>query len=222
MWRQRERLLGLGLDVRLAVGLDDTREVQAAFEELAAQRDSYDVVLVAGDVPAKPLCSLLARELEVVALDIGHALDRTLHPRPAEAEQLRLRRDVAEYLRQSALPAPEPEHELEGRLVRVRGEKPVYYVERGTARPVRHRELLSLFDHEPIEIEPQVLATMPPGMPLFAVHERFGGTYLPIDGTRRPIQLGLLFTVVDDQALNTLTLDDRPIEWHPGADPGGG
>jgi hypothetical protein len=155
-----------------------------------------------------------------VALDIGHALDRTLHPRHAAvSEQLKARKDVIEYLRQTASPPPYPPHELEGQLVRAPYEAAVYYIERGAARPVQHRELLELFDHQPVQIEREVLDRLPRGLPLFAVHERFGGTYLPINGARRPIQLGLLFTVVDDNAFEALQLDARSIHWHPGAGP---
>jgi hypothetical protein len=132
-------------------------------------------------------------------------------------EQARTRKDVTEYLRRSALPPPDPPHELEGQLVRVRGEAAVYYVERGAARAVQHRELVELFDHKPLEIEHEVLDGLPKGMPLFAVHERFGSTYLPINGTRRPIQLGMLFTVVDDLALEALKPDTRTVHWYPGA-----
>jgi hypothetical protein len=221
LWRRRERLQAVGLDVRLVVGLDDTGEVQDAFVELAAQREVFDVVLVAGDVPAKPLCARLARELEVVALDIGHALDRALHPRHVTAaRQLKLREDVSAYLAQSALPAREPPHELEGQLVRVGGEPAVYYVERGAARALQHHALLELFDQPPVQIERHVLDSLPRGIPLFAVHERFGGTYLPINGTRRPIQFGVALTVFDDPPATSLSRDDRLIHWYPGAGPG--
>lgn len=64
-----------GFDVRVSVGLDDLDEVEPVFQTLAAQRGAFDVVLTTAAVPAKLLCSRLARESGVVALDLGAGLD---------------------------------------------------------------------------------------------------------------------------------------------------
>jgi hypothetical protein len=70
-----------GFDVCWEVGLDDMYELESAFAALAADRGAYDVVLTVGGVPTKVLCSRLARELDVVALDMGRAtLDDIVHP----------------------------------------------------------------------------------------------------------------------------------------------
>ena len=74
--RQGERL---GIVVTHTVALDDIRGVDRALLDLAARRDVYDAALMAGDVPVKPLCSRIARELGVVALDMGHAIDDCIH-----------------------------------------------------------------------------------------------------------------------------------------------
>jgi hypothetical protein len=220
-WQRLDQLRGMGLDVGLVVGLDDVCELEEAFLELAARRECYEAVLVAGDVPAKPLCARAARELEVVALDIGHALDRLVHPRLAErSPYLKARLEVGAYLRGLASPPPAPAHELEGRLVQVRGDAAVFYVERGMARPLVHRALLELFEQPPERIEREVLEALPRGVPIFVVHERLTGTFVLIDGVKRPVQIGLPFTVLDDLSLEHLSVDSRPVHWYPGAGPG--
>ncbi len=75
-----------GLDVRLVVGLDELSELDSVFRTLAAQRGAFDVVLAATGLPAKPLCARLARELDIIALDMGSALDDVVYPPVAVAQ----------------------------------------------------------------------------------------------------------------------------------------
>jgi hypothetical protein len=206
------------LDVRLVVSLDEEGNQGAAFAELAANREAFDAVLVVSNDSDNPLCAQLASELEVVALDAGHVLDRTLHPRYVPGSpQLEASGFMTEYLRQVSSPAPQPPHELEGQLVRVPGEAPVFYVERGTARPLMHRDLLELFDEPPRAIDRDDLVSLPPGVPIFAVHERFVGTFILIDGMKRPVQLALQLVACDDTILADVPVDNRPVRWYPGA-----
>jgi hypothetical protein len=127
---------------------------------------------------------------------------------------------LTDYLQRAALPGPTPAHEFEGRLVRVRGEAAVFYIERGIARRVVHRRLLELFPAPPTDIEREALAGVSEGLPMAAVHELSGGTFILIDGTKRPLLTGLPLTVTDDGSLDDLPLDNRPVHWYPGAAPG--
>ena len=76
----REAQWALGFDVRRAMGLDGLDELRFVFEGLASDRAEYEVVLASGGVAAKALCGRLARELDLVALDLGSALDELLYP----------------------------------------------------------------------------------------------------------------------------------------------
>lgn len=127
---------------------------------------------------------------------------------------------VAEYLRQAATPPADREHELEGHLVRVRGDAAVFYVEHGAARPLGHRGLLELFDEAPQEIEREALAGLHVGMPLTVLHERSGRMFILLGGKKRPVLMGLPTAVVDDGVLGGVPLDSRPIHWYPGSGPG--
>jgi hypothetical protein len=216
-WRNRERLRDVGLDIRFTVGINGIDDIERVVIALGAHRDLYDAVVVSGDVPAEPLCKRLARELELVAIDLGDALQRMIDPRVAPPVQREALHDVAAYLRESTAPRPKPPHALEGRLVRVHGEPAVYYIERGAARVLRHRALTQLFDHRPVEIERSALDRLPRGMPLLAVRERFGGTYLPVDGTKRPLTIELPLTILDEPPASTLRRDERTISWFPKA-----
>jgi hypothetical protein len=219
-WSRRAQLQQVGIDLRLAVSVDDLRDLPRAVSELSGQRDSYDAVLAATSASAKPLCTRVARDLGVVALDIGRALDRTLCPGyDAYSPRLVAQRYLRDYLRELAAPPPPP-HELDGRLIRQPGEAAVYYVERGAARGVPHRELLQLFEDEPIEIDHEAFASLRQGVPLFVVHERSGATYLVIEGTRRSLGLGLPLASQYDATLDVLAEDGRVIHWYPGAGPG--
>lgn len=79
------RRRGKRLDIALTIALGHMRELDRTFVSLAAQREAYDVVLVAGEVTAQILCSRLARELGVVALD-ATALATTTSRRTYPAE----------------------------------------------------------------------------------------------------------------------------------------
>ena len=221
-WQRREHLRRRGLDARLVVGLDGLDEVERALLELGEQRELYDAVLVCGGPAAKSLCARLARELEVVALDIGDALDRELLPRyrPGSAAA-RAARDISRYLRQLSSAPGEP-HELDGRLVRVPGQPGVWYVERGRARLLVHRALVALFEQAPVEIEAETLASLPEGVPLGVVHERLVGTYLLVDGQKRPVDFALPFAVANDDTAEALGFDSPVVHWYPGASNGQG
>jgi GT2 family glycosyltransferase len=69
---------------RLAVSLDDLADADRALVALAAQRESFDAVLVGAGVAGIRLCTRLARELDVPAIDVGHALDGLLGVRASE------------------------------------------------------------------------------------------------------------------------------------------
>jgi GT2 family glycosyltransferase len=191
------------LDVRVAVPLDDMSDIEDAFTLLAAQRERYDAVLVAGQLPAKPLCVRLAHELGVVALDLGMPLGRLLHPRFGRdaLALIATHWEVAEYLRQVHHPSGESRHPLDGRLVRARGEPAVYYVERGAARAVGDPRLLTPALGQPLEIEAEELARLPRGPRVCVVHERLTGPYVLLDGRKHRVSLPLPVAELDDLAL---------------------
>jgi hypothetical protein len=216
-WRRRTQLEAYGLHISSALCLDRLDDVDGALLELSAHRDAFDAVLVAGDIPSKPLCSRLANELDVVAVDIGHALDSTIRGSRITAGQLTAHWNASEYLRQTASPPTQPRHEFDGRLVQARGDAAVYYVERGAARLLSTRALLQLFDEPPIRIEQETLDSLPAGVPIFAVHEPLVGTYILIDGAKRPVMLGLQLAVIDEPT-DHIALDPRAVRWYPGAE----
>ncbi len=200
----------LGFDVRLAVGLDDTRRVAFAFAELAARRESFDVVLVAAAVPGVLLCSRLARQLDVVALDLGRALAGVVRA-PGDSALVGLAGEVAAYLRGRAFPLADPPHPLEGSLIRPRGEADVFYVERGEARQVVHPGLLALFEHEPAEVEPNLVLALPRGLPLCAVQGPLTAPCVLLDGRRVTVRLAMPVVAVEDPALAELPADEREL-----------
>ena len=164
------------LDVRVAVPLDDVDEIDRALMSLGAQREAYDAVVILGEQAGKLACVRIARELRVVALALGPPLARFLYPGYDRQSALlaRAQWEVAGYIRSLTVPEPEPLHALEGKLLRTPGNA-IYYIERGSARPVEHPGLLILFDHEPVEVEPEVIAELSRGAPLAIVHERLTG-----------------------------------------------
>jgi GT2 family glycosyltransferase len=199
-----------GFDVRCEVGLDDMDELESAFAALATDRGAYDIVLTVGGVPTKALCSRLARELDVVALDMGWVtLDDIVHPLLDGGHNplVTLRRDVESYLLKTRAPTSTPvpaPHALDGRLVRVPGETSVYYIERGTARELLHPGLQRLFDAEPVEIAPTAFLAIPRGTPLCAVHEPLSGPYVLIDGRKLKLELELPVVAIEDLALKAI------------------
>jgi hypothetical protein len=211
--RPEEHWRDQGFAVRLVTGLDDLRDVAGAVGLLGARRAEFDAVLVVGNVAAKPLCSRLARELDVVALDVGEAASRLLHPRYAGGTNplVFLRAEVNRYLQQMRSDAPYPHSEFEGRLIRPRGGGAIYYVERGALREVLSPSLLRLFDHEPTEVEPGAITLMRRAMPLCAVHEPLTNHYVLLDGKKVPLDLGITTVVVDDLRLDAVPDDDREL-----------
>ena len=158
-----------GIEVALTVSLDDVRDLESVFDTLAANRGAYDVVLSAATVASKILCARLARELNVVALDLGlGALDDIVHPRLEAGRNplVALRADVEAYLRQGDEADGAGEHEFEGRLLYVEEGGPRFYIERGMAREVTHGALLALFDQEPVRVPRGVLLGTPTGAAL--------------------------------------------------------
>jgi hypothetical protein len=211
------RASGREFDIRTAVGLDDMSELEAVFLTLAARREAYDAVLVAScGVPGKALCSRLARELEVVALDLGQPVNRFIHPRfnDRSAIYARTRWEIEQYLRELATPAPLPRHELEGRLVRS-SDGQLVYIERGRARKLTHDALRSLFDQEPVDVASELLEQLPHGAPLAVVHERLTGPFVLLDGHKQAIDLGLLLVELRDGALRDAPEMDGTLPWHP-------
>jgi hypothetical protein len=205
----------IGFDVRLVI--DPTGQIEETFIELAAARDVYDAVLVDADGDAPVLCSRLARELGVVALDIGAALRRLLYPPGLTQTEFDARWLIDLYVRQAAEPPPADPHRLEGRLVRERGTAAVFYIERGRARWITHRDILGLVEGDVAELEPGELAAIPPGLRVGVVHDGQAGIYVLIDGHKLPVNLGLPVAPIDSQALSRLPLAERPLPWFPGA-----
>ena len=204
------------LDVRLAVSLDDMSEIDNVVTALGAQREAYDAVLVLGDLPARLACVQIARELEVAALDLGLPLARFLHPgyNARSAELARRRWELEEYLRRLNTPAPDPPHALEGRLVQSSAGS-IFYVERGQRRLIEHPALLALFDHEPGEVEPEVLNELPRGAPLAVVHERLTAPFVLLDGRKRAIELGITLADLDDFAIRDVPETHPALRWSP-------
>ncbi len=203
-----------GFDVRLTVGLDDTQELDAAFGALATDRGAYDVVLTVGAVPSKALCVRLARELDVVALDMGWGgLGDIVHPRLDNGRNslVRLRGEVETYLDAVQAVTPPTAHEFEGKLVQARDGGPIFYIERGLARKLTHPALLSLFDHEPVQVPRAVLITTPCGTPLCAVHEALTQPYVLLDGRKVLVHVGIPTIAVPDMALDPIPVDEREV-----------
>jgi hypothetical protein len=74
-----------GFDVRVTAILDDMSELELVTDRLSVQRAEFDAVLSTAAVPGKVLCARLARELGVVALDLGGALEQIPPARVAAA-----------------------------------------------------------------------------------------------------------------------------------------
>jgi hypothetical protein len=199
----------LGYDVGVITALDDVSEIQSALLELAAYRDKFDVVFAAGDVPAKILCSRLARGLNCVAIDVGHALDERLHAlyNRQSASLVSTRWSVAAYLREATVDRSGPPHPLDGSLIRPAGTARYFYVERGRARSVAPA-LLPLFKAPPVEVESAVVDRLLPGAPICAVQGNWVGPVALIDGKRVPVGLGTRVINVDDFLLLQLPAAD--------------
>ncbi|MBH0231393.1 GT-D fold domain-containing glycosyltransferase [Halobacillus yeomjeoni] len=60
--------------------LENYAQLKGVEAKLAASTHSYDAVLVAAGVPARLLCPRIARQRNIVALDIGHVMDEVIHP----------------------------------------------------------------------------------------------------------------------------------------------
>lgn len=209
----------IGYDVTLAVELDGPSELESAFLELAAERDAFDAVLVAAGSSARLLCARLARECDVVAVDLGYAFDRLLYERnggmsPAEVEA---RWAAERYIRESADPPPDPAHPLEGQLIREPGNRAIFLVERAKARRVTHKALLSHLAADVVEVAPELLAELPRGLPLGVVRGRESGQpFVLVGGRRVPLRLGLPTPPVSSPAVDLL-VGAPPIDWFPGA-----
>jgi GT2 family glycosyltransferase len=204
---------------RLAVPMDDLVETERALAALASMPETFDAVLVAVGAAGIPLCTRLARELDSVAIDVGHAIDRVLHPRYSEqsAPLVHTRWQSAQYARGLAKRTGKVTNQLDGSLVRVPGAATTYYVERGRARAIPHDGLLELFSGPVVEISADALAALPPGAPVCVVHERFIEPYVLLDGRKVRVQLGLPLVELPDFTLDSLPTDDRTLRWFPGA-----
>lgn len=212
---------GAGLHVAVAAGLDDLSEVDRVLSVLAAQRESYDAVLIGAMVPGKILAARLARELGVVALEFGITLGQLLHPRfgRATVPVATARWEARRYLELIASGgaagggAALGEHPLNGRLVRVAGRRGAFYVERGTARPVARYELLADRVGPAIEVSDEDLDALPRGPRVLIVHERLTGPYVLLDGRCIPVDVGLDVVEVGDLALAVLPEDPGRLAW---------
>ena len=210
----------IGYEVSLAVELRPAGSLDDALLALATDRGGYDAVLVAAGPQGRVLCSRLARELDAVALDIGDALGRMLYERHGllTPREVLARFTIDRYLREAAAPPPRPAHPLEGRLVRVPGRAPVFYVERGRARSVSHRALVAHLGGVVEAIDAGTLAALPRGAPLYAVRPRGSERlHLLLDGAMVPLTLGLAIPEADLGSLDALPSPRRSIEWFPGA-----
>lgn len=199
----------LGYDVGVVTALDDLSEIHTSLLELATYRDRFDVVLVAGDIPAKILCSRLARGLNCVAIDVGHALDERFHAlyNRQSASLVATRWSVAAYLREAASEQVGPSHPLDGSLIRVAGTARYFYVERGRARRVAPA-LRDLFKSPPVDVDSEVVTRLLPGAPVCAVQGNWVGPVALIDGKRVPVGLGTRVVNVDDFQLLRLPVAD--------------
>jgi len=60
--------------------LKDYSDLDRVYNKLTSKEYNYDALLVAAGVPARVLCPRLAKERNVVALDIGHVMDEIIYP----------------------------------------------------------------------------------------------------------------------------------------------
>jgi len=201
----------IGLEITVAVQqLDPLRD---AFIAIAAARGDYDAVLVSSPDSGTELCARLARELSVIAIDLGVAFERLLYPSDAAGSELAQRWAVDQYARE--LDEPSPPHRHEGGLVRERGTASVFYIERGRARKLTHRRMTELIGGQIAELEPDELASIPRGLPIEAVHDGRMGICLLIDGHRRPLDLGIPVRSVAPDALGRLPVEGPEFPWLP-------
>jgi GT2 family glycosyltransferase len=207
----------IGLDVRNAIDLGPgVDEVLAA---LAARRERCDAVLVSGGPAPALVCTRAARELDLVAIDLGHALERMLYVRHGieGGRELAERWALDRYVLSAAEPPPDERHPLEGRLVQAEDAAAVYYVERGSRRWLAHRELLRLFDGPVHRLpEPEVDA-LPLGLPMVALVGSSLGPLVLIDGRRVPLDLRIPTRSLERLELDGVPVAERTIAWFPGA-----
>ena len=197
------RATELDLNISVAVPIESVDQIDEAFKRLASRREDFDAVLLAAGLASRILAPMLARELGVVALDLGHALDRLLNPgyRTAAAPMLKKRWWMTQYVATLNDPAPCPPHQHEGHLVRPSGGKRVFLIERGRLRPLLHREHLSLFDHKPVEVDASVIADLPEGAPICIVRESLTGPYVLVHGRKHRVSPLLEVVQLDDLTL---------------------
>ncbi len=204
----------IGLEITVAIQRLDPLE--EAFIALAAARGDYDAVLVTSADSGTELCARLARELSVVAIDLGVAFERLLYPSDATSSELEQRWAADLYARE--LDEPTPPHRHEGRLVRERGATSVFYIEHGRARELTHPRIIGLIGGEVAELERDELAAIPLGLPIDAVHDGRLGLCLLIDGHRRPLDLGIPVRSAAPDALGGLPVERPELPWQPGAE----
>lgn len=207
----------IGIDVTVAIGHAGSGSAQSVVDALAKAAGACDVALTGGGPYAAELCTRAARELGLVALDVGHALERLLYVRHG----FRDGRDVAEqwaverYLRATAEPPPDEPHPLEGKLVQAEGTAGVYLVERGLARALRHRELLALFDQSVERLAAEEVEALPRGLALGAIYDRRRGPQLLIGGQLVGLDFGVPFHAVDRVGLEGVRSAGRRVPWFP-------
>jgi hypothetical protein len=204
----------IGLEITVAIQQLDPLE--EAFIALAAARGDYDAVLVSSADSGPELCARLARELNVVAIDLGIAFERLLYPSDATRSELEQRWAVDLYARE--LDEPTPPHRHEGRLVRERGTTSVFYIERGRARELTHPRMIGLIGGEVADLERDELAAISLGLPIDAVHDGRLGICLLIDGHRRPLDLGIPVRSGAPDALGRLSVERPEFPWQPDAE----
>lgn len=176
-------------------------DVERVLSGLSAKAGEIDVVLAAAGVPAVELCSRAARELNLVALDMGHALnwildhsfsELTLH---AEKARWRLERYSAET------PV------TEGRFIS--GEDAaLYYEEDDVLRPahnlLRHVDIERPYRTKPVdEIFGQRW-----GLELSMFVDEFGRVFVPIDGKKIRVDVPFRIFATHARLLDKLPTDD--------------
>lgn len=74
------KMLELGVNVTKTLNLEGYNQLPSVYNNVQRYSRQFDVALVAAGIPAVPLCVRMAKELNKVAIDFGHAINDILMP----------------------------------------------------------------------------------------------------------------------------------------------
>lgn len=87
------KMMELGINVSRTLSLEGYNQLPTVFNNIKRFSNQFDVVIVSAGIPSVPLCVRIAKELNKVAIDFGHAVNDILMPGFCEANLVKTTAD---------------------------------------------------------------------------------------------------------------------------------